>query len=113
MGFVQQYVRQPQKLWLRKALFQIHLWLGIGIGLYIIAIGLTGSILVFKEEAVASLVPKLPPSADVSGPQANVSTVISKMRGAYPKDRLFLVSFPSAHTREFQVIAMRPGKDGG
>ena len=25
------WVQQPQKMWLRRALFQIHLWSGIGI----------------------------------------------------------------------------------
>ncbi len=35
---------------LRKALFQVHLWTGIGLGLYVVMICLTGSILVFRIE---------------------------------------------------------------
>ena len=35
---------------LRKILFQIHLWTGIGIGLYVVAICVTGSITVFRNE---------------------------------------------------------------
>jgi len=28
----------PQTIWLRRALFQIHLWCGIGLGLYVFLI---------------------------------------------------------------------------
>ena len=35
---------------LRKALFQIHLWPGIGVGLYVVAICVTGSVTVFRIE---------------------------------------------------------------
>lgn len=41
---------RPQQLWLRKAIFQVHLWAGLLLGLYVIVIGISGSILVFKEE---------------------------------------------------------------
>jgi uncharacterized iron-regulated membrane protein len=35
---------------IRKVLFQVHLWTGIGLGLYIVVISLTGSLLVFRVE---------------------------------------------------------------
>ena len=31
MGVVERWVRHPQQVWARKALFQIHLWTGIGV----------------------------------------------------------------------------------
>jgi len=43
-------VRQPQTVWLRKAIFQLHLWSGIGIGLYVLLISVTGSVLVYRNE---------------------------------------------------------------
>jgi uncharacterized iron-regulated membrane protein len=43
-------VERPQQVWLRKAFFQVHLWTGLLLALYVIAIGISGSILVFKEE---------------------------------------------------------------
>ena len=46
----QQWLKQPQSVWLRKALFQIHLWSGIGIGIYVVLISISGSILVFRNE---------------------------------------------------------------
>jgi len=37
-------------VWLRKATFQVHLWSGIGIGLYVLLVSLTGSIVVYSNE---------------------------------------------------------------
>ena len=44
------WLRQPQKIWLRRALFQVHLWSGIAIGLYVFMISVTGSVLVYRNE---------------------------------------------------------------
>ena len=44
------WLRNPQRIWLRRALFQIHLWTGIAIGLYILMISVTGSVLVYRNE---------------------------------------------------------------
>lgn len=46
----QQWVRRPQNLWLRRALFQVHLWVGIGIGIYILLISVSGSAVVYRRE---------------------------------------------------------------
>ena len=43
MTIWKRWVRQPHTLWLRRALFQVHLWTGIGVGLYILLISLTGA----------------------------------------------------------------------
>jgi uncharacterized iron-regulated membrane protein len=45
-----QWVRQPQQLWLRRAFFQVHLWAGLAIGLYIVLLSITGSALVYRNE---------------------------------------------------------------
>ncbi len=46
----QKLARRPQSLWARKALFQIHLWVGIGVGLYILVISVSGSAVVFRRQ---------------------------------------------------------------
>lgn len=53
----QRWLRQPQKLWLRRALFQLHLWSGISVGLYILMISLTGSVLVYRNELYRAATP--------------------------------------------------------
>ena len=50
MTLWQRLWRQPQRVWLRRASFQIHLWLGIAVGLYIVMLSLTGSALVYRIE---------------------------------------------------------------
>jgi uncharacterized iron-regulated membrane protein len=55
--FWQQWLRQPQGVWLRKAVFQIHLWTGIGVGLYVFVISLTGSVLVYRNELYIAFSP--------------------------------------------------------
>ncbi|MEK6396590.1 MAG: PepSY domain-containing protein, partial [Terriglobus sp.] len=42
-------------MWLRRALFQIHLWLGVLLSLYVVVIGVSGSALVWEDEIQARL----------------------------------------------------------
>jgi uncharacterized iron-regulated membrane protein len=46
----QRWVRQPQKVWLRRAFFQLHLWSGLFLGVYVVVISVTGSVLVYRNE---------------------------------------------------------------
>jgi len=48
MNSWQRWILAPQTHWFRKALFQVHLWMGIGFGLYILVISLSGSALLLK-----------------------------------------------------------------
>ena len=45
-----QWLRQPQQLRLHNFLFQVHFWLGAVAGMYVALQGITGSILVFRNE---------------------------------------------------------------
>jgi uncharacterized iron-regulated membrane protein len=49
-GWLRSFIQRPQQLWVRRACFQIHLWAGVFVALYICAIGISGSILVFFDE---------------------------------------------------------------
>ena len=50
MGFWSRWLRQPQRVWLRRAAFQVHLWTGLAIGLYVVVLSVTGSVLVYRNE---------------------------------------------------------------
>jgi uncharacterized iron-regulated membrane protein len=50
MTYWQRWIREPQTAWLRKATFQVHLWSGVGVGLYLLLVSVTGSVLVFSNE---------------------------------------------------------------
>jgi uncharacterized iron-regulated membrane protein len=45
--------------WARTALFQVHLWIGIGIGLYILVISVSGSLIVFRREFDREFCPRI------------------------------------------------------
>ena len=53
------WLHHPQRLLLRRAVFQIHLWLGLLVTLYAAVIGLSGSALVFRAEIERTLNPQL------------------------------------------------------
>jgi uncharacterized iron-regulated membrane protein len=42
--------RAPQQVWLRRAIFQLHLWVGVVLASYSVVIGLSGATLVFREQ---------------------------------------------------------------
>ena len=52
------WLRAPQTLWVRRAIFQIHLWTGIGISLYLLMICVTGSLLVYRNELYLAFSPE-------------------------------------------------------
>lgn len=58
MGGWQLWIRHPQQLWLRRALFQIHLWTGIAAGLYILVVCVTGSIVVYTNDLYRMATPR-------------------------------------------------------
>ncbi len=58
MNFWQRWLQAPQTHWLRRVLFQLHLWLGIGLGLYVLVIGLSGSALLLQSPFYAWFEPK-------------------------------------------------------
>ena len=41
MNLLRRWLRQPQRVWLRRAIFQIHLWTGLTLGLYVVVLSLT------------------------------------------------------------------------
>jgi uncharacterized iron-regulated membrane protein len=50
MNLLTRCLHQPQRVWLRRALFQIHLWTGLALGLYVVMLSITGSALVYRAE---------------------------------------------------------------
>jgi len=46
----QRWLHHPESLWIRRVIFQIHLWVGAGVGLYIMLMSISGSLLVYRDE---------------------------------------------------------------
>ncbi len=50
MSILTRVFHQPQRVWLRRAIFQVHLWTGLALGLYVVVLSITGSALVYRAE---------------------------------------------------------------
>lgn len=83
----QRWVRQPQKIWLRRVLFQIHLWCGIAVGLYVFMISVTGSVLVYRNELYRAATPR-PIISTGSGPRLSDDQLTQAARRLYPEYRV-------------------------
>ncbi len=95
----QTFLHHPRKLWLRRALFQVHLWAGILLSLYIVVIGTTGALLVFEDEFSILGQPR---GAFASEP-APVSTVIRMAEAKKPGEHVTFVTMPTPEKPHYEV----------
>ena len=94
------FVEHPQSVWWRKALFQVHLWTGAVIGLYVILISLTGSLLVFQRD-LQDDVPRLGNDAQ-AGPVSYGQVAATALR-AYPGSVLDSIDMRTKNRRVVSV----------
>ncbi len=116
MAFFQNLVHHPRRLLVRKIFFQVHLWAGVFLSLYIVVIALSGALLVFEDELTATTLPhgltRLNPAHTATIPE-----VMRAFNKTYPGDRVSFLTTPSSvvpayqisaidgHEREFAVVA--------
>src|SRR5580704_10026698 len=108
MPFLEQFARRPQGLWLRRAIFQVHLWVGIAVGLYVVAISVSGSALFFRN-----LVNQAAPGRKVvagSGPLLTKSELIQAATRAYPGFSVSSVYQGKNPGQEVEISLDRAGK---
>jgi uncharacterized iron-regulated membrane protein len=74
---------RPQSVWLRKAVFQVHLWCGIGVGLYVFIVSVTGSIVVYRNELYAAT-QRAPVVLAASGPRLTDAELRAAASRAHP-----------------------------
>src|SRR4029077_6001850 len=86
----QRWLRQPQNVWLRRALFQVHLWTGIALGLYVLVISISGSAVVFRNEIyrAAGQGPRIVEVKDTKLTDAQLSVAAKKL---YPEDTISFI----------------------
>ena len=88
------FLDRPRSVFLRRALFQVHLWAGVLVALYVIVVSVTGAALVFRINLQRAVHPELlTPSA--GGPLVEMATVLEQVRDAYPGGRLSGVDAPT------------------
>ena len=110
MNFFRQFARRPQRMWVRRFNFQLHLWAGIVLAVYFIVIGITGSILVFRPEleALAGLKPWH--NLRVQQPLADIAEVVENVKAAYPRARVLSVLTPTESDPTFIATVQGRGE---
>jgi uncharacterized iron-regulated membrane protein len=87
----QRWVRQPQTVGLRRVLFQGHLWSGIALGLYILMMSVTGSVLVYSNELYRAATPE-PIISRGSGPRLTDDQLAEAAVHLYPGYRVVRIT---------------------
>lgn len=87
-------------------MFQIHLWVGLLLVIYAIMIGVSGSVLVFREEfnRWTGLNPKLPPIAAEGRPLIGFTGATNTVRAKYPKARIGFVYSPRRDNPSYYAL---------
>ena len=102
------WLRHPQGVWLRKALFQVHLWTGVGVGLYVVMISVTGSVLVYRSELRRTFNPE-PRVVAVWGPRLSDAALIETTRRVYPDQAVEVWTNPDDPTHAVTMSVRRGG----
>jgi len=86
--------------------FWIHLYAGLGVGLLLTAVGLSGSLLVFAPEIDRAIAPR--PQTSSSGRQVSLAHVGRIAAKEYPNAQLTAIRYPSADTGAFEATLVHP-----
>jgi uncharacterized iron-regulated membrane protein len=78
----QTWMRQPQRLRWRGFLVQLHLWLGLALGLYVALLSITGSLSVLRGDVHGWFVPR---TVAVEGTRLTGDALQDAVRRAYPQ----------------------------
>lgn len=81
-GWLHTFAHFPRRTSLRRALFQIHLWAGIGVGLIATVACFTGSAIVYKHSLETHLNPEL--FRTEAAPRASADALIARARALHP-----------------------------
>jgi uncharacterized iron-regulated membrane protein len=109
MTLYQRWLRHPQSVWLRRALFQVHLWMGLALGLYIVVISLSGSALVFRDRIFKSIGER-PHPVRVSGARFTDARLRAAAETAFPGYRAGYVFRGKTRDQASIVVLERRGK---
>jgi len=100
-------VMVQRKPLLKRAIFQVHLWGGLCLGVYAFLIGLTGSVLVFHEEIVHRMSPM--PQVAVTGAEANLEQIRAGIQARYPEWYAWSLENPREAGTPWGSYLLKPG----
>lgn len=74
---------------LRRMIYQVHLWIGIALGLYVLVMSVTGSAIVARRELLPLMVPQ---SVAVAGERLELGQLEQAVRKVHPDSRVLDIS---------------------
>ena len=92
---------------IRRIVFNLHLYIGLAAGLFVVLSGLTGSMIVFREEIEALLHPELM-EITARGERVPLQIVLNAARHAYPDDTVFSVRMPRTPEQTYLLKMNEP-----
>ena len=99
------FLYRPQNVFLRKVIFQVHLWTGLLVGLYVFVVCVTGAALVFRIDMQRATFPHLfTPSP---GAPADAATILESVRSAFPNDRVSGIDAPTTVRPTYLAYVVR------
>ena len=98
----QRWVQRPQSLAVRKAILQVHLWVGIGVGLYILLISISGSAIVYRREIVSKNSRRAVVVA-TSSLRMDLEELKQNVKRAYPAYEVYSVYEPEVPDRPDEI----------
>jgi len=107
-GVIWRMMHRPQQLWLRRAFFHVHLWSGLALAVYMTVIGVTGSILVFRNEITGQAYRTAfgLPAGIIAPP---TEAVLAAVKARYPAAKL--TAFRSPTRRDpVETVFLQEGK---
>ena len=102
-------LHHPRKLWLRKAIFQVHLWAGVLLTLYVVVIALTGSVLVFESELTGLALPRNT-SHRLPATPIGIPAVVANVQRAYPAATIGELIAPYPDVPAYQLTLRLPNR---
>ena len=98
---------------MRRALFQVHLWLGLLLGIYLVVISVSGSAVVFRREVSIWFIPQFVPSTE--GEALTGDELARAIERVYSSAGYGLVRFsePQRQRRPVSVLVERDGVEHG
>lgn len=91
---------------IRRVLFQVHMWIGLVLGILFVALGLSGSVLVYHDELEAMLSP--PPKAAAQGTPASYGDLIKAGRAAAPEAKGNVTLTLPEHAGDAAMVRITP-----
>ena len=92
---------------MRRVLFQVHLWVGLVAGVYVLVISVSGAALVFRIELQRAMHPHLF-TQRAAGPLADPVAIMESVSRAYPGHRLSGVDAPTTARPTYLAYVTTP-----